>query len=64
VVVGGYRLGDVRHVVASPERAAAVLGFRAHTTFADGMSAFAHDPLRAPSSAPATDGPDHETEAR
>jgi dTDP-L-rhamnose 4-epimerase len=28
-VVGGGRPGDVRHVVASPERAAAVLGFRA-----------------------------------
>ena len=28
-VTGGYRLGDVRHVVASPERAAAELGFTA-----------------------------------
>ncbi len=27
VVTGGYRLGDVRHVVASPARAAAELGF-------------------------------------
>ncbi len=63
-VVGGYRLGDVRHVVASPERAAVVLGFRARTSFADGMSAFAHDPLRAPSSARATEGPDLDTEAR
>ncbi len=33
-VVGGARLGDVRHVVASPERAAAVLGFRAVEPFA------------------------------
>jgi dTDP-L-rhamnose 4-epimerase len=33
-VVGGARLGDVRHVVASPERAAATLGFRAVEPFA------------------------------
>jgi dTDP-L-rhamnose 4-epimerase len=32
-VVGGGRLGDVRHVVASPERAAALLGFRAVEPF-------------------------------
>lgn len=45
-VVGGGRLGDVRHVVASPERAAAALGFRAAVRFADGMRAFAAAPLR------------------
>ncbi|HEX6420891.1 MAG TPA: NAD-dependent epimerase/dehydratase family protein [Acidimicrobiales bacterium] len=33
-VVGGGRLGDVRHVVASPERAAQLLGFRAIEPFA------------------------------
>jgi dTDP-L-rhamnose 4-epimerase len=33
VVVGGGRLGDVRHVVASPARAAAALGFRARMAF-------------------------------
>jgi dTDP-L-rhamnose 4-epimerase len=33
VVVGGGRTGDVRHVVASPERAAARLGFRASEPF-------------------------------
>jgi dTDP-L-rhamnose 4-epimerase len=32
-VVGGGRLGDVRHVVASADRAAAVLGFRAVEPF-------------------------------
>jgi dTDP-L-rhamnose 4-epimerase len=46
VVTGGYRLGDVRHIVASPDLAAEVLGFRAETAFADGMAAFARDPLR------------------
>lgn len=45
-VVGGYRLGDVRHVFASPERAAAVLGFRAAIGFADGMREFMTAPLR------------------
>jgi dTDP-L-rhamnose 4-epimerase len=46
VVTGEYRLGDVRHVVASPAAAAADLGFRAQTRFADGMAEFAHAPLR------------------
>jgi len=32
-VVGGYRPGDVRHVFASPELAAARLGFRAEADF-------------------------------
>jgi dTDP-L-rhamnose 4-epimerase len=36
-VAGGYRLGDVRHVVASPRRAEEELGFRAAVPFADGM---------------------------
>ncbi len=45
-VVGGYRLGDVRHVVASPKRAADGLGFRASVTFADGMREFATATLR------------------
>jgi dTDP-L-rhamnose 4-epimerase len=37
VVTGRYRLGDVRHIVASPERAAAELGFRARIALADGV---------------------------
>jgi dTDP-L-rhamnose 4-epimerase len=37
-VVGGYRLGDVRHVVASPARAAAELGFTAAIPLADGLA--------------------------
>ncbi len=46
VVTGQYRLGDVRHVVASPERAATDLGFRAQVSFADGVTEFATSPLR------------------
>jgi len=45
-VTGAYRIGDVRHVVASPRRAETELGFRARTRFEDGMRAFATDPLR------------------
>ena len=49
-VTGRYRLGDVRHVVASPAAAAAAdgLGFRAGTSFAAGMTEFAKAPLRRP----------------
>lgn len=45
-VVGGYRLGDIRHVFASPERAAAQLDFRAAVPFEDGMREFSTSPLR------------------
>jgi dTDP-L-rhamnose 4-epimerase len=45
-VTGEYRIGDVRHVVASPVRAARELGFSARVEFEDGMRAFATDPLR------------------
>ena len=45
-VTGEYRIGDVRHVVASPVRAVQELGFRARVEFEDGMRAFATDPLR------------------
>ena len=46
VVTGRYRLGDVRHVVASPQRASDELGFAATVTFADGMREFRTAPLR------------------
>lgn len=46
-VTGGYRLGDVRHIVASPERAAVELGFRALISPEIGLPAFATAPLRA-----------------
>jgi dTDP-L-rhamnose 4-epimerase len=45
-VTGGYRLGDVRHIVASPRRAAAELGFEATVRPGDGLRAFAYAPLR------------------
>ena len=45
-VVGGYRLGDVRHVFASPERACRELSFEATVPFAQGMRDFTTAPLR------------------
>jgi dTDP-L-rhamnose 4-epimerase len=45
-VTGEYRLGDVRHVVASPQRAADGLGFRATITPETGLREFATAPLR------------------
>jgi len=47
VVTGGFRIGDVRHVFASTERAERVLGYRAEVGFADGIREFATAPLRA-----------------
>ncbi|MBW8486886.1 NAD-dependent epimerase/dehydratase family protein [Actinomadura parmotrematis] len=44
VVTGGFRLGDVRHIVASPERARRELGYTAGVAFADGMAEFAGVP--------------------
>jgi dTDP-L-rhamnose 4-epimerase len=46
-VRGGWRRGDVRHIVASPVRAAEVLGFTAEVGFEAGMAEFAHAPQRA-----------------
>jgi dTDP-L-rhamnose 4-epimerase len=48
LLVGGARPGDVRHVVASPRRAADLLGFRAKVGFAEGVARFATDPLCSP----------------
>ena len=41
-VTGQYRAGDVRHVVASPARATAELGFTAEVTPEQGLAEFAH----------------------
>jgi dTDP-L-rhamnose 4-epimerase len=46
-VTGDYRPGDVRHVVASPERASAELGFTAAIAPDQGIADFATAPLRA-----------------
>jgi dTDP-L-rhamnose 4-epimerase len=48
VVTGRFRLGDVRHIVASTARAAGELGFAATVGFDEGMAAFATDELREP----------------
>jgi len=59
-VTGRYRVGDVRHVVAGPGRARDELGFTARVAFADGMRAFATDPLRPPPDpSAAAPGPEH-----
>ena len=47
VVTGEFRLGDVRHVVASPERATRELGFSAAIDLPTGMADFAAADLRA-----------------
>ena len=46
VVSGRYRLGDVRHVVASSHTARTILGFTADITPQQGLREFAHAPLR------------------
>ncbi|MCA1981597.1 NAD-dependent epimerase/dehydratase family protein [Nocardioides nematodiphilus] len=45
-VTGAYRPGDVRHIVASADRAAAELGFTAQIAPEDGIPEFATAPLR------------------
>jgi dTDP-L-rhamnose 4-epimerase len=46
IVTGEFRLGDVRHIFASPRRAQRELGFRADIGFEEGMRSFATAPLR------------------
>lgn len=46
VVTGRYRLGDVRHVFASTERAEHALGFRARVGFKEGMRSFSQAQMR------------------
>jgi dTDP-L-rhamnose 4-epimerase len=48
VVTGDFRLGDVRHVFASADRATEGLGFTAREDFGAGMTQLAHAPLRSP----------------
>lgn len=48
VVTGRFRLGDVRHVFASTERAADELDYASTVPFAEGMREFARAELRAP----------------
>jgi dTDP-L-rhamnose 4-epimerase len=45
-VVGGYRLGDVRHVFGSTERAQRLLGYRAAVDRRAGLADFARQELR------------------
>jgi dTDP-L-rhamnose 4-epimerase len=47
-ITGEYRIGDVRHVFASAERASRELGFDAQEDFEQGMEEFATAALRAP----------------
>jgi dTDP-L-rhamnose 4-epimerase len=49
VVTGEWRLGDVRHVVASPSKADAYLGFHARVPFRAGLRELAHDLSPSPS---------------
>lgn len=46
-ITGAFRLGDVRHIVASPARATDELGFTAQIEPAVGLPEFATAPLRA-----------------
>jgi dTDP-L-rhamnose 4-epimerase len=48
VLTGEFRLGDVRHIFASSEKASTRLGFTVEEEFAAGMAEFAHASLRSP----------------
>jgi dTDP-L-rhamnose 4-epimerase len=45
-ITGAFRLGDVRHVMGSPQRAAHLLGWQTEIDIEIGMKEFASDPLR------------------
>jgi dTDP-L-rhamnose 4-epimerase len=49
-VVGGYRLGDVRHITASVDRARRLLGYEPEVGLAEGMTEFAQAEQRRPPS--------------
>ncbi len=51
-ITGRYRLGDVRHVFATIERAAEELHYHSAVSFVDGMARFARAELREPTRAP------------
>jgi len=46
IITGRFRVGDVRHIVASPARLIAELGWRPSVDFHTGMSEFATAPMR------------------
>ena len=46
VITGRYRVGDVRHIFASPKRLIAELGWRPAVDFATGTAEFANAPMR------------------
>jgi dTDP-L-rhamnose 4-epimerase len=48
-VVGGHRLGDVRHVTADTSLARDAIGFTPRVTPREGLARFAGEPLRRPS---------------
>jgi dTDP-L-rhamnose 4-epimerase len=50
-ITGDFRLGDVRHIVASPAAAEQGLHFRAAIGFREGIGEFAKAPLREPARA-------------
>ena len=56
VVSGDYRIGDVRHVTASPELARRTFGFVAQIPFRSGLREFATSPMRASLSTAAARG--------
>ena len=46
VITGRYRVGDVRHIFATPKRLVAELGWRPAVDFATGTAEFATAPMR------------------